>query len=1013
MTQADIKTELLENIYTDTKYFLVNKNTKLYKIFLVTKSIKNKKPASYTLTLIPDVSFDISPLALEANEYYANKGEYLSDLTVGVPFVDYEPNDAEAIYTTETSKNNFMRYDVYETAIKVSKDKIKNDTFIYEDFYTLWYPNLDATKKAIQSVLDAKNTKTYTFETFGNKVRKIENHEQIRPEPKEIVFEHLVKTESYLSEDISGLQIPIPQSKFISFDEANIEEGRIYFWIKKNEESISKSKINFFVLQNRKINGYIARSCKLGGFRSMYMHDNILTYSMSDEIQHLKNRVSKGFVEISQEEIIEMLTDKHSNDVLSQKNTHSIYIDNHVYDIYENMIQHWASGDSKEDFTNHTLFFQSIEKRDDWIKKELAEQKSRGTQLSEYDYKNFMKYSPLKVIEGNYEIDDSLLLNADETSLFITGDLIVNGTLMEDTQELIVSDNFLIVAGNVQAENYVGKRGFRFRFFAQKLIVKSITILNSNKKLHTDILFHGNTENIKGKNENLIFNYEYSTTNKKIFIDGFFNKNEIPDLHFIFNCLKQGKKLLVDDLNQNEIDNDLLLTSFKRSLKSWHSLYYSFAGFELQELECGEHYGHYIESDEIVKDIRHDTGMYLMSHDDLSLELVKAEKPINKDHVSSRDLAYRFFWIMWEHRDDGPMDYWQSIEAIDTRYNNGKSHFKEDPLLALYWIMHFGLLEDKRYVEMKELMRDSENSLVQGAFLFFSELKETKYYPIEKDYKINKTLFNNRIIHHKEQIKKAMAPEEDMVAYTMSQFEKQPERTLEFISELYKGEEWDKVSDYLENNPYQTGFSFLQIQTTKENDRSKWQELFIEEAEVNKETWNQTYILIDIFETFYKNLDYESTRIVLSIMMSLSSNSKCEKVYGKILKHLKTLPEPKNVSKVYKSRLKTATKGNFDFQTFLNKSVDIKLDDKIDFIRVCIEKDLFDEKISEKTTSPYLLVWFLADKDFYPVKKNKKTEEIKEVIAHYNLNKEDFKNKYRDTNKSEMTEFFSQIKEYF
>ncbi|GAA0407768.1 hypothetical protein GCM10009133_15400 [Cocleimonas flava] len=1118
MTHEDKKLDFIENISTDTKYFFTNQKESLYKVLLVTKPQKHRSQKqeshkqnkeSYTVTLIPNVSFQVSPLNFEkitpinliksaakeqlyneldkfvetafstgyseiflgTDEYYDEENQYISEITAGVPYVDYYPDSAKAIYTVETGKNQSLRYEVYETAIKVSKDQIKNNTFIYEDFYTLWYPNQETSEQAMSSVLEVKETKPYTFESFASEVKKIDEHEEIRPNPEGIIFEHLVKTESYLSEDISELKLPIPQSNFKPFDETDIEEGRLYFWIKKNEESVSKSKINYFVLQNRKINGYVIGSCKLGGFRSHYRDNSVMTYSMSDEIQHLINRVSKGFVEISQVEIIEIFTAKKTSEIFAQTIDNSVYIDQHVYDLYENMVQHWAEGPDKEDFTYHTLFFESKEKRDSWFKEELTKQKSydldvsskkeRSALLQHYksvdalnkkykeqkfekeallkqhpglkekfsdkNYKSFMKYSPLKVIEGNLVVDESLRLNADETSLFITGDLIVNGTLMAETETFFQSNTFLIVAGNVRVDNYVQNKGFALILFAQDFLVNNFTYLPAASRswfievagnLQTDVLIHAKDHSVKGLDEKMIFNHEYSTTNKNVFVDGVLNEKNRVDEDSLFNLLKQDKSLLKDNLNQDQIDDDLLLTAFKGYLRNWHSLYYNFAGFELQELEFGEHYGHYIESDQIVEDKRHGTGMYLMSHDDYSLELVKADKPLKEDHISSKDLAYRFFWIMWtfsnwKHRSDGPIDYWKNVEAVDTRYNAGKPYFKGDPHLALYWIMHFGLLEDARFEEIQSLMKDSDHPLIKGALLFFAELQKTESYPIKIDNKNNTTLFNQRIIHHKEQIKKAMVPEDDQVEYTMTQFEKQPDRVLEFINDLHKNKEWDKVNDYLNNNPYQPGFSFLRILTTKENDKSKWQSLFVKEAEMNKNTWKKSYLLVPMFDMFYEDLGYEDLNTAISIVLERASNISNEKIYVKMAQRLQQMPKPENSETTFEDRLEGCTKDNFDFQTFINKSSDIEAVDKILFIRACIAKDLFSEEFKQTTVTPYLLVWYMADKDFYDIDQGQKQIQIEEVIMHYNLSEADFHEKYKTLAENERISFFLAIKQYF
>jgi len=1114
-----LKTALISNISTDTKYFFTNEKTKLYKVLFI-KAEADQGNDRFTLTVIPDVPFQVSPLEfekievltlgkavhkeelyqqlenfieqsfssgysrvyLEANHYNDEEEKYISDVTAGVPCLDYEPDDAKIFHMVETSQTTSLRYDVYETAIKVSKDSFEKNSFIYEEFYTLWYPDLEATEKAMQSILDSRETSTYTFDEFSNKAREYENHEQIYLNPESIIFDHLIKPESYLSDQVSGLLLPIPQSEFAGFDASDIEEGRIYFWIRKNKNKILNSELHYFVLQDRQLDGHIIGSSKLKEFSKSYWEEDFLSMdSMSDEIQHLMDRVSGDYEEIPQEEIIEILTGLKASDVLTQTIQKTIYLQAHTLDIYENMIQLWVEGNEKHHFANRTFFSANrssligrkteIEK---FLGKEIAKQKHNGfnessksgsenllkhyrsiqetnakyknqkiikerllerhpdikDKLDDYEYEVFMKYSPLKIIEGDYAVAHSLEFDANETSFFIEGDLIIDGTLTVKPAELFQSKNFLIVSGDVSVNNFVQSPMFSFVLFAQDFSVTNIMYLPAASRswfiniagtLEADILIHSKDKKIKGVDKKIIFNHEYSTTNKKLFVDGFFNEHDREQPAFIYNRLVEGKSLLRDNLNQIQVDNDLFLTAFKNHLRNWREMYYQFAGFELQELEPGEHYGFYIESDEIVRDVRHDTGMYLMSHDDFSLELVEAAQPLKEERVSSSKLAYRFFWIMWtfstwRHREDGPLDYWQSIDNIDSAYLNDKPHFEQDIHLALYWLMHFGLLEDERYEEIQEIMHGSEHALIKGALIFFAELNEDQPFAINIEREQNTELFKSRIKLHKEQIKKALVPEDDLLAYTLSQFSQQPERVLDFIEELYSSDQWDEIGECLNTTPYQPGFSYLYAITATQVDKSKWHKLFLKEVQTQKDIWQNKHYLVPMLEKIYQDFDYGSLNRAMSIMLDDTSSSSWAGVYTKMQVRLGELTKPQEMNEIYVDSLEGLTKHNFDFQTFLNSMVSIETERKIDFIRLCIEKDLFNDTIINKsTTPPYLLVWYLADKDFYPVKKAKRKQEISEVITHYKLSTADFEEKYRqaDLSEDEMLAFFEPIKGYF
>ena len=62
-----MNTEFIENISTDTKYFFTNKEANLYRILLV-KNDSTQESERFTLTVIPDVPFQISPLEFELLE---------------------------------------------------------------------------------------------------------------------------------------------------------------------------------------------------------------------------------------------------------------------------------------------------------------------------------------------------------------------------------------------------------------------------------------------------------------------------------------------------------------------------------------------------------------------------------------------------------------------------------------------------------------------------------------------------------------------------------------------------------------------------------------------------------------------------------------------------------------------------------------------------------------------------------------------------------------------------------
>ena len=103
----------------------------------------------------------------------------------------------------------------------------------------------------------------------------------------------------------------------------------------------------------------------------------------------------------------------------------------------------------------------------------------------------------------------------------------------------------------------------------------------------------------------------------------------------------------------------------------------------------------------------------------------------------------RFIWIyslFTERRDymiERLVDHWESIEAIDTAFEREQKKFKSDLPLALYWVLHFGLLQDRRVDEVKNLINELLPSLndepfkelLKDALLLTEYLKEGKTVP--------------------------------------------------------------------------------------------------------------------------------------------------------------------------------------------------------------------------------------------------------------------------------------------
>lgn len=207
-----------------------------------------------------------------------------------------------------------------------------------------------------------------------------------------------------------------------------------------------------------------------------------------------------------------------------------------------------------------------------------------------------------------------------------------------------------------------------------------------------------------------MFEKGLTTKNKEIFVDELFAEQDYPIKTKLYEYLSQNKNILKDNIpDKTSLYKQRNLLYFKCDLEDWGRIYYTFAGFEYVTVE-EDYQDCYVESgDDVIEDVRGATGKYCMCHESLELTPLDKNKKGNGIRPSSVNLAYRFLWIQgifstWENSDESPLEYWQSVEQINQAYENEKSYYQNDPHLALYWILHFGLLQDSCYEEIKMLL---------------------------------------------------------------------------------------------------------------------------------------------------------------------------------------------------------------------------------------------------------------------------------------------------------------------
>ncbi|MEJ2621778.1 MAG: hypothetical protein P8163_16440, partial [Candidatus Thiodiazotropha sp.] len=609
----------------------------------------------------------------------------------------------------------------------------------------------------------------------------------------------------------------LPTSTVKGFDPKNIETGRLYFWIKKNNDEILNSEIIFFILQDRYGLSYmLSDAVTLTSFNDVYNIEEINQYDpdprgyqilYDDDLWWMQKKIRKeGYTEISQEAIIELLTKRKASELLQQKPLFSIYFPLRIFDVYDGMIQVWSG--YHEDSRYSTAFFSNQDDEEAYLEKliqyEIVENETKPehkealraaiewalkTHHNNATYKqrlserevllkkfpkvqrlmpldtlhDFKMATDLKVIDGDYTVDEDLqLCQQEENSMFIAGDLKVKGGIFF-TQEC--RKKIFIVAGNVEAEHFVflSRLHSYYPIFANDIKISGVTYgvesrywsLYIGGALHTQTLLHVNKLVI---DPCIFYEQKYLTKN---LVDALIDPKRHVNKERLCKYLKANKSILKETATEETNAQDRI-DMFSFYLSQWGSLFYRFAGFEQIHYSDVDFERCYVEGgDEVLIDMRTQSGRYCMNHEDLELTAIDKIVPQDDKKPSSTRLAKRFYWIMWtfsswKHRDDGPLDYWQTPVRIDQAFENEKPYCQNDPYLSLYWILHFGLLNDTRYESIKNTMKDSRHGLVQGAIAFIDAYHEQGVFPNYLREHVDINLVKTRIINDIAAIKVAM-----------------------------------------------------------------------------------------------------------------------------------------------------------------------------------------------------------------------------------------------------------------
>ncbi len=184
--------------------------------------------------------------------------------------------------------------------------------------------------------------------------------------------------------------------------------------------------------------------------------------------------------------------------------------------------------------------------------------------------------------------------------------------------------------------------------------------------------------------------------------------------------------------------------------------------------------------DWVFYDKRCQAGTFGVSHDDFSIRKVTVKNPqehhidynlkkikraVSTDKLNRRYIWLAFFFCNWEHREfETPYNYlWdkkaetfaQNAEALNKTFAKEIKQLKDDPYLAMYWLLHMGICCDERYQQVKqqvielELNKNAVNGddymlkKIQQCLVFFEQLDDEQNLSLDSKYHeiTNRSLF--------------------------------------------------------------------------------------------------------------------------------------------------------------------------------------------------------------------------------------------------------------------------------
>ena len=567
----------------------------------------------------------------------------------------------------------------------------------------------------------------------------------------------------------------------------------------------------------------------------------------------------------------------------------------------------------------------------------------------DYTRKKFF-LTEFEVIEGDWEVDGDLMIQRNQ-SLLVKGNLKVNGILFftSSPNKTLSNNPFIIIEGDVAAQNVLMDGGFEYLQIGGDFKVEKMTACSYSKGnaafdigglAQTDVLLHRHKSALSFQSY-FKYNKEVFPHSKAILEASIFTKDNYDSMNIahkvIFDFLKSGQKILSDNIEEAQVDLDeYYQLQFEKYFKDWGYAYYDWAGCEILHLsdsDIREGYIHPESGDWIVHDVRGKSGTYGVSHDDYSMGVVKIKNA--KKHginyrekklpllVDTYNLLERYQWVVnlfisWAHRKSvNPYSCWENVEALDADFEKEKKAFVEDPYLALYWLLHFGLTVDDRYEEVKKIVLENKLEEQLKGFKMclgffnktnaFYDLKISGGYSSRDDF-TNVFLIRRAYLVWVSHSYNYKGGENALEKWWLSIeiYPKVDESLIQRIrwlrNNLNKFEKWNDFDQLMADKDKESYplLSYIMASHPSVKDKSKYADLFVQEIMEHKEVWK-----------------YNTQRLFAQTMMwDLRDYFEDKKALKKAMAFYFS---DETASEKYEDLLKTYQEDNKDFEAIRNK----------------------------------------------------------------------------------------------